>query len=155
MGVKPATCTITTGESGSGATSTFSCLAAEHQQTYRSSFMLSPCPCSGLEPSNCKGMIDTPASFQWQHCLTRTALFLLLVQPWRHLIVVCAGPTVGATGPWERPWCTTDHTNPTMALAPQGMIIVHNKLFHSCLASIPPQPFEQNTGETASLLHCV
>ncbi|KAL0025311.1 hypothetical protein WJX79_004425 [Trebouxia sp. C0005] len=50
------------------------------------------------------------------------------------------GPTVGETGPWEQPWCTTDHKNPTMALTPQGIINVYNKLFHSCLASTPPQP---------------
>ncbi|KAL0052813.1 hypothetical protein WJX82_008187 [Trebouxia sp. C0006] len=44
-----------------------------------------------------------------------------------------SGPTVGATGPWEQPWCTTDHKNPTAAL-----IFVHNKLFHS--ASTPAEP---------------
>ena len=147
--VKPAARIVTTGESGSGATATFSYPVAKHQQTHRPSFLLSPCPCSGREPGhfcNCKGVNDTPASFQRQPCLTRTALSLLVVQPWRHLILARVGPTVGATGPWEQPWCTTDHKNPTAAL-----IFVHNKLFHS--ASTPAEP--TSTGETASLLHCL
>ena len=60
-------------------------LAAEHQQTYRFSLLLSPCPCLALESGqfeNCKGVNDSPAASKRQRCLTRTGLSLLLVQRW-------------------------------------------------------------------------
>jgi len=77
-------------------------LAAEHQQTYRFSLLLSPCPCLALESGqfeNCKGVNDSPAASKRQRCLTRTGLSLLLVQRWRQLIPAYSGPTVSATGP--------------------------------------------------------